>query len=202
LCTSWAGGAQVDLAVVPVPQAAVVGVAGPALVLFLEDRGVHALLRLALGVVDAVLVHRVDEEQAQHLHTQRAQALFLVQVFLDRAADHLALDGQRLQAAPALIHREVLLAARQVQLHQGDGFRAAFDSLGGGAQRAHTHVGVDLAACGLLQVVAVLHHDFLALHAAGPAQHVQFHRGRYHAPLVADGHQLDVGLVVALLHRG
>ena len=89
----------------------VVRMLGQPAVFLLEDAGVVALHRVAVGVVLPVLLHGIDEEQAEHLDALRAQALLLVQVLLDGAADHLALHGQRIHVAVGLAGLQVLLAA-------------------------------------------------------------------------------------------
>jgi hypothetical protein len=63
-----------------------------------------------------ILRHLVDEEQAQHLHAQGAQALLLVQMFLDGAADHLPMHGAGIDIAPGLADAQKHLAARHLQL--------------------------------------------------------------------------------------
>ena len=131
---------------------------GQPAVLLLEDAGVVALHRIAVGVVLPVLLHRVDEEQAQHLDALRAQALLLVQVLLDGAADHLALHGQRVHVAVGLAGPQVVLAAGKAQLHELVALRDA--------DLADAAVAIDRPPGGLLQVVAVLHGDLLALDAA------------------------------------
>ena len=184
------GHAQVHLG----KQALVVGVTCPAFVFFLEHQGVVPLHRVALVVVLAVLRHLVDEEQAQHLHPQRAQPFFLVQVLLDRAADHFALDGTGVHIAPGFTHPQVHLAARHFQLQ-------VLIALSG-TDLTNTDVGVQRAARLLFQVKTVLHCDGIATHHTGCVFTIHFDAGRDDAALIADRQQLDIGLVVTPLHRG
>ena len=73
-------------------------------VFLFKDSGVVTLHGVTVGVVLTVFVHRIDEKQRQHFDTLRAQAFFLVQVFLDGAADHFPLHGQRVHIAVRLAH--------------------------------------------------------------------------------------------------
>ena len=133
---------------------------GSRAVLLLEDAGILALHRVAVGVVAAVVLDRVDEEQAQHLDALRPQALFLVQMLLDGAADHRAAGRQSLSTSPK--------ACPGCRNCSPPGTRSSMNSLPFcDADLADAAVGVDGAPGGLLEVVAVLHGDFLALHAAG-----------------------------------
>src|SRR5690554_7675544 len=120
-----------------------------AFVLLLEDARVYAFDRIAVGVVLPVLRDFVDEEQGQYLDPERAQALLLVQMFLDGAADHLALNGQRINVTPRLARAQVLLSAGYPKLQELIPF--------GNADLADATVAVDGTAGPLLQVVAVVH---------------------------------------------
>ena len=62
------GGRQVHF----LEEGLVVGMLGKAAVFLLEDAGVVALHRVAVGVVLPVLLHGIDEEQAEHLDALRA----------------------------------------------------------------------------------------------------------------------------------
>ena len=97
-------------------------------------------------------------------------------MLLDRAADHLALHGERVHVALGLAGPEELLAAGHAQFHELVALRDA--------DLADAAVGVDGAAGGLLQVVAVLHGHFPSLDAAGRL-HVQLDLGRDDAAPVA-----------------
>ena len=77
---------------------------GQAAVFFLEDLRVLALLGIPVLVVLAVTLDAVDEEQAEYLDAQGSQAQLLVQVFLDRPADHLALHRLVIHTADRLPH--------------------------------------------------------------------------------------------------
>jgi hypothetical protein len=153
---------QVDLA----EQALIVGMPRPALVLFLEDHRVLALHRVAFGVVLAVLVDGVDEEQAQHLDAQGPQAFFLVQMFLDRAPDHFALDRRRIHIAPGVTGAQEDLAARHFQFHELIAL--------GGADFTDADIGVQGAAGFLLQIETVLNVNGIATHHAGAVLPIHF----------------------------
>ena len=105
---------EVDLA----EQALVVRVLGETFVFFLEDGRVHAFHWIAVSVVLAITLDRIDEKERQHLDAHGAKALFLVQVLLDRAADHFALNRQRFHAAMDLTNAQVLLATWVAQLNE------------------------------------------------------------------------------------
>src|SRR5690606_17793015 len=89
-----------------------------AFVLLLEDARIVAFDRIAVGVVLSVLRDFVDEEQGQHLDPERSQALLLVQMFLDGAPDHLALNGQGINVTPRLARAQVLLPAGHPKLEE------------------------------------------------------------------------------------
>ena len=175
-------------------QALVVRVFGQALVLFLKHQGVLAFDGIALLVVLAVLGHFIDKEQAQHLHTQGAQAFFFVQVFFDRAGNHGALHGLGVDIAPSLAYTQELFAAGHFQLNELVRL--------GCANFANAHIGVQRAACLLLQVETILHRDRFAPHSACGVLSVHFNAGSDDAFFVGHGQQLHIRLVAAALHSG
>ena len=96
-------------------QALVIGVARPAGVFLFKHQRVLALDGVALRVVLAVFGHLVDEEQAEHLHAAElrhaVEALFLVQMLLDRAADHFPRNRPGIHVAPSLAHAQEFFVA-------------------------------------------------------------------------------------------
>lgn len=150
----------------------------PALVLFLENHRVLALHRIAFGIVLAVLVDGVDEEQAQHFHSQGPQALFLVQMFLDRAPDHFALDCRRIHIAPSLTGAQEDFAARHLQFHELVAL--------GRADFTDADIGVQGATGFLLQIETVLNGNGIAPHHAGAVLPIHFNHRRNHTTLTAD----------------
>ncbi len=101
------GTAQVYL----LKERTVIRVLGKSPVFFLEDRGILALDRVAVGIVFAIAGHRVDEEETEHLDSLRPQPHFFVEVFFDRAANHLSLERQRFQVAVGLADAQEVLTA-------------------------------------------------------------------------------------------
>ena len=79
-------------------------------VLLLEDSSVVALFRGAICCVSPILRDFVDKEERKDLDALRTQALLLVEMLADRAADHLALNGECVHVAPGLSKLQVLLA--------------------------------------------------------------------------------------------
>ena len=148
---------------------------GEAPVLLLEQLRVDALGPVAVRVDRPVPVHRVDEEQRQHLDPLRPQPLLLVQVLADRAVDHQPLDRGRVHVAEGLARPQVVLATRCPELH--------VLVAGGHADLANEVVRVLRAARRLLEVVSVLDDLLDALHAV-QRLHVQLHAGRDRAPRV------------------
>ena len=186
----FGGGLQVDLG----KQTLVSRQLGGTAIFLLEHLRIHTLDRLAVRIVLTVLVHRVDEEQAQHLDPQRTQMLFLVQVLLDRAADHLALHGQRIHITVGLARLQKHLATGVAQLHE----RFAL----GRIDLADAKIGIDRAAIGaLLEVVAVADRHLNPLHTSG-GLFIQLDLGADAAALVLHLHQTNEGLVVRVLYRG
>ena len=184
------GKRQVDLG----EQALIGRQLGGATILFLEYLRIHALDRLAVRIVLTVLVHRVDEEQAEHLDPQRAQVLLLVQVFLDRAADHLALHGQRIHITVGLARLQEHFAAGVAQFHELFAL--------GRIDITHPKIGIDRAAIGaLLEVVAIADRHLNPLHASG-GLFIQLDLGADAAALVFHLHQAHERLVVRVLYRG
>src|SRR5690606_16234805 len=137
-------------------------------VLLLEEARVVAFDRIAVGVVLPVLRDFVDEEQGQHLDSEGAQALLLVQMFLDGAADHLALNGQGINVTPRLARAQVLLSARHPKLQELIPF--------GNTDLTDAALAVDGTAGRLLQVVAVVHGDLAPLYTSGCLD-IQLHPG-------------------------
>lgn len=98
------------------------------------------------------MVHRIDEKQAEHLNSLRAQALLFVEVLADGAANHLALDSESIYIAVGFSQPEKVLATGYAQL---DEFVAPFD-----ANLANAAVVVDRTSGGLFEIVAILDHGF------------------------------------------
>ena len=182
--------AEVDL----LEEARVVGVHRELLVLGLEHLGVLALDRVAVIVVPAVLVHRVDEEQRQHLDALRSKSPLLVEVLLNRAANHEPLNRLAIDVGVRLTQAQVHRIARH-------GEREQFLALGG-AHGIDSVVGVDRTPSGLLEVVTSSDHHFVT---ADPStrRHVELELRADH-PLAGDGgrNEANVGLVVPALHGG
>ena len=141
-------------------QCLVVRVIGRPPVLLVENSGIVALNSISLGVVLPVAGDLVDEKEGQHLDALGAQTPLLVEMLPDRAADHLALYSERVHITPRLAGLEVLLAARCAQLD-------ILVSLGY-PDLADAAIRIDGPPGGLLQVVAILYRDFLALDPASP----------------------------------
>jgi hypothetical protein len=116
------GGRQVHF----LEETLVVGMLGEAAVFLLEDAGVVALHRVAVGVVLPVLLHGVDEEQAQHLDALGRSRFSLSRCSLMVRWIIWRCTGQRLHVAVGLAGAQVLLAAGIAQLHElvalGTGF--------------------------------------------------------------------------------
>ena len=135
-------------------------------VLLLEHLGVQA--SVDLGLVDAVAVDAVDEEEREHLHAARPQLELAGQVVLDGAADLRALDGLFVDVAqglPQLEHLAVLELYEPVAL--------------GGADVVDDPAVLVVAvlAALLVEVVAGLHGDGLAFLRAVDLAHIDGHLG-------------------------
>ena len=128
------------------------------------------------------------KNRRKHLDALRAQALLLVQVLLDRAADHLALHGQCIHIAPRLTRLQVMFAARHTQLHElvallARGFRRC-----GNWRRSARPVVCSRSS----PSCTVTSRRWTPVSDS----HVQLDLGRDDPPLAAHGQQPDVGLVV------
>ena len=164
---------------------------GSAPVFLFKNARVVAFDRLATFVVLAVALHRVNEEQRQHLDALGPQQCFFLQMLADGAANHLALHGQRIDVAVRLPQRQKGFAIGKAQLQK----LAAL----GGVDLAHPKVAVNGALGGLLQIVPIAHGDFLAPDAVRRLD-IQLHPGADAAALVAHRHQPHKSLVVCVFH--
>lgn len=159
-------------------QALVIGVPGQSAVFLLEDEGVVALHGISLDVVFPVPLHGIDEEQAQDLDPLRGQPTFLVQVLLDGALNHLALDGQGFHVTRGLPRsKESWLQSGSPQFHE-------LASLGD-ADFADPTVMVHRSLRRHLQEIAILNVHLLSLHPATDI-HIQLHLGRNDPAFGAD----------------
>ena len=171
----------------------VVGMSGEPPILFLEDAGVVALDGIPVGVGTAVAIHRVDEEQAEHLDPLRAQALLLVAMLADGAADHFALHGQRFHVAVCFAFPQEPFVAGHAKF---DELVARLDPNLADAARA-----IHRALRHRFEIVAVLDRHRLAPHAALRFD-VQFDFCTDDAAPAAGGKHADVRGVVGVLDRG
>ena len=137
-----------------------------ACVLLLEHLGVQAAVDL--GLVDAVAVHAVDEEEREYLHAARPQLKLAGQVVLDGAADLRALDDLLVDVAQRLAELEHLAV---LELYE-------FVALGGADVVDDPAVlVVAVLAALLVEVVAGLHGDDFALLRAVGLAHIDGYLG-------------------------
>ena len=160
-------------------------------ILLLEHARVVSLDRLAGAVVAAVAIHRVDEEQAEHLDPLRAQALLLGEVLADGAADHLPRHHAGVHVAPRFAPAQVALAAGDSKFDQ---FLSWPD-----ANLPDAATAVEDAARGLFEIITVLHGLLLAPDPPRSLD-VQFDARADRPAAVAGRHQTDVGPVMGVLH--
>lgn len=171
----------------------VVGVLGEAPVLRFEELGVLPLDDIALGVVAAVVLYFVDEEEAQHLDPLGAQASLLIEVLPDGPADQLVLNGAGVDVAVGFAQAEVVLAAGSAEF---DELVALLDP-----DLTDTEVAVDGAAGGLFEIVAILDDPLLAADRSSGRLDVEFDLGADGPAPVARRQQPEVGAVVGILDR-
>ena len=164
-----------------------------AAVFLLEDTGIVALRRVAVGIVLPVFLDRIDEEQAQDLDALRGESLLFVEVLFDGAVDHLALHGQRFHVAIGMAEAQVLLAAGAAELEIFVAPRHSYS--------AHPAIGIDRPPCGHFQIVAVLHGDFLAGYSMCGLR-IEFHFSGDDTPQILHRKQLHISFVVSAFHRG
>ena len=172
-------------------EGAVVGMTREPPILLLERAGVVSLDRLAGAVVAAVAIHRVDEEQAEHLDPLRAQALLLGEVLANGAADHLPRHHAGVHVAPRFAPAQVVLAAGDPKFDQ---FLPSPD-----ADLPDAAAAVEGAAGGLFEIITVLHGRLLAPDPPGGLD-VQFDARADRPAAVAGRHQTDVRPVMGVLH--
>ena len=130
-------------------------------VLFLEHLRVLAVVNL--GLVEAVLLHLVDEEEAQHLDTLAVERELPLHVVLDGAGDLGALDGLGGHVAQRLAEPHNVAVLELDPLVAGSSLNVVHDPAG--------LVVAVLLALGV-QVVAGLNGDLLALLSAVRLPHI------------------------------
>jgi len=161
-------------------QAGIFRELGGAAIFFLEDRRVFALHRIPVPVVGTIVLHGVDKEQAEHLDPKRRKAALLLKVLCDRAADHQPPDRVAIHVADGLAHGKEGFGPGSFHFQKRVAARDA--------DFADAAILVDVAARRVLQVVAVLHGDFLAANLPAPL-HVDFDLCGHSAALVAGGEE-------------
>ena len=135
-------------------------------VLLLKHQGVQAAVDF--GLVDAVSVDAVDEEEREHLHAARPQLELAGQVVLDGAADLRALDDLLVDVAQRLAELEHLAVLELYEL---------VAHCGADVVDHPAALVVAVLAALLVEVVAGLHRDGLALLRAVGLAHVDGHLG-------------------------
>lgn len=118
------------------------------------------------GLVDAVSVDAVDEEEREHLHAARPQLELAGQVVLDGAADLRALDDLLVDVANGFAQLEHLAVLELYELVALGGADVVDDP---------TVLVVAVLAAFLVEVGAGLHGDGLALLRAVGLAHVDGH---------------------------
>ena len=136
-------------------------------VLLLKYLGVQAAVDL--GLVDAVAVDAVDEEEREHLHAARPQLELAGKVVLDGATDLRALDDFLVDVAQRLAQLEHFAVLELYKLVALDGADVVDDPAA---------LVVAVLAALLVEVVSGLHGDCLALLRAVGLAHVDGHLGR------------------------
>ena len=179
-------GRQIDL----LEQADELGELCRAAVFFLEHPRVLALHGVSVGIIRTVVLHRVDEEQAEHLDAQRRKPGFLHQMLVNGAADHQALQRVCVHIAHGLTGLEKCLAARQFH----------FEKLvvAPGADFADPAIGVNGAPGQLFQIIAILDDGLLAADLLA-FQRVDLDARRDRPLAVACGDEAHIRLVVTAL---
>ena len=175
-------------------KGAVVWMIGEMPILFLEHQRIIALDGIARFVLAPITIHGVNEEQAEHLDSPRAQAFLLIKMLADGSADHLAPDGVGIHVTRDFSQPEVLFAARHSEL---DEFVASFD-----ADFADAMVAIDGAAGHVFEIVAVLDIDFPAPDSSRSSLDIELDLGADDAAPIARRHDPDIGLVVGVFDGG
>ena len=140
----------------------------------------------------AILLHRIDEKQGEHLDPLRAQPFFLVQVLADGTADHLALHGQGVHVPPGLAGLEKHFTAGYPQFNELVPF---FDP-----DFTDATIRIQSALGGLFQIVAILYAHFPALHPAG-GLNIQLDQGKNTPAFALNPDQANKGFVMGILHH-
>ena len=157
-------------------------------VFLFEDGGIRTLHRLVGGIVGAVEVDAFDEEQRQHLDALGPQPLLFVEVFLDRAADHLPLHDERLDIPMGFPNLEKLLIARNMELDELLPFPLA------GRDLADPMVAVDLPPGGVVEAITGRHRHFAAVDGLRLLD-IELDNGGNRSPGRFGAHEPHVGLV-------
>ena len=87
-------------------------------VLLLENAGIITLYRVSVTVVRAIFGNLINKEERKHFDALRTQTQLLVEMLLDGAANHLALNGKSIHISIRLARFQELLATGKAQLHK------------------------------------------------------------------------------------